>query len=103
MEKLLKLTVRYEWDIETLDEHGDIEDHFHSDKCPKQPLTVKQKLVLVRDVGNDEKGVVTRSWAYVADGILPDYFENAAQIQTHNKVPKRFHEEFARARPEGVV
>ena len=85
--------VDYEWDIETVDEYDDIQDHHHSDVCfdlIKYPLKESERLVLVRDVGNDDDGLQDRQWAYVDASGLPDFFDGGA------KVPKRFHKELAK-------
>lgn len=87
----MKTTIRYEWDIETWDEHGDILDHSHSDKCPGVPKRENRKLVLVRDTGNEVRGVIHRVWAYVKDGQLPKYFERASGHSSFIAVPKRYH------------
>ena len=81
--------INYEWDIETVDEHGDIIDHHHADKLKEYPKDYTKSggdLVLVRD---DNYG---RSWAYVQRGFLPEYFTNAFGGNTA-KVPMRFHKE----------
>ena len=58
--------VHYEWDIETLDEHGDI-THDHWDELRQAPkpheLEANQRLVLVRDVWVDES-LDDRQWCY---------------------------------------
>lgn len=80
----------YEWDWEEVDDHGDIIEHYFSDKVKVQPYPdnalVHYELVLVYNRGNDVEGVIDRSWAYVHDGKLPETFQNGI------KVPKRFHE-----------
>lgn len=95
----------YEWDIETLDANGDIDDHNFSDTCPGIPKEPMHRLVLVRDVyewpENDQKrkcdpDLICRSWAYVVSGKLPEYFEAARGAKTV-VVPKRFHAELAKA------
>ena len=52
----------YEWDIETVDEHGDIQDHHHHDTLFSLLPTLRRwestdgeryEVVLVRDVGSD--------------------------------------------------
>ena len=83
----------YEWDIELVDkEYGDILDHDHSDKCPGIPTleteVVFERLVLVKDVYR-QWDLSDRSWAYVEDGKLPEYFDG----DSRSKVPKRFHAE----------
>jgi hypothetical protein len=106
-EMLNKLVTRifYEWDIEEVDEHGDIQDHNFSDKCPGIPTDPKYQLVLVRNevkgLADDFDGTASinrRAWAYVYcrdadcnDRLLPTYFDD------HHKVPKRFHAELTKA------
>ena len=88
----------YEWDVELVDkEYEDILDHEHSDKCPGIPTldteVVFERLVLVRDVYR-QWDLSDRTWAYVKDGKLPEYFSDAWQREeTKHKVPKRFHAE----------
>ena len=89
--------VTYEWDIEELDEHGDIENHIHQDKLSAyRALPIgnpSECLVLVRD--NWETG--SRAWAYVGeDGRLPEYLEDAHGHRVA-KVPQRYHRELAKA------
>ena len=86
----MRNTIVYEWDIETVDNNGDIQDHHHSDTCfdlIKCPLEKGERLVLVRNLGNDEDGLQDRQWAYVDPTGLPDFFDGGA------KVPQRFHRE----------
>jgi len=85
----------YEWDIETVDEHGDILDHDHSATCPAHELAHNERLVLVRDVIGPE-GVDDRTWAYVTGGKLPTFFSDAWQTHTR-EVPKKFHNELKKA------
>jgi hypothetical protein len=96
----------FEWDIETIDEHGDIQDHNFSDECPGIPepgIPEEEglRLVLVRDVfewpSNDlqrkcDPDLTERLWAYVVDGKLPEFFEDCGK-KTAVKVPVRFHKE----------
>jgi hypothetical protein len=80
--------INYEWDIETTDGDGDIIDHNHRDRLNqyyKEELE-DGDLVLVR---TDLEG---RSWAYVENGKLPEYFLDSFGV-TIAKVPKRFHQE----------
>lgn len=92
----------YEWDVETVDAHGDIEDHDHTASCDKHCVeaaldkTGRTRLVLVRDDFNKEGEQVDRHWAYVIDGKLPEYFEDAYQRRTC-KVPRQYHRELAKA------
>lgn len=89
------MTVQYEWDVESWDRHGDIYDHYHSDKLrPDMALDAitygnQKGLVLVRE---DSSG---RHWAHVQDGKLPEFFQCAYQRDTA-RVPQRFHAELAK-------
>ena len=92
----MKDRLNYEWDVETLDKHGDVYDHDFEDRLA--PLLQRNKinsnnvLVLVASWGNDDNGVTDRAWAYVqADGTLPNTFDNG------HPVPKRFHDELRKA------
>jgi hypothetical protein len=77
---------RYEWDIETTDECGDIIDHHFADKL-KDLSEIGGDLVLVKDNYYGSK-----SWAYFNDGI-PTHFEDAFG-RNAGKVPKRFIKEY---------
>lgn len=76
--------ITYEWDIETYEEE-DIVDHSFMLAVPKE----NEKLVLVRDDYVDVK-----SWAYVENNQLPEYFKDAYD-RVVAKVPKRFFKELA--------
>jgi hypothetical protein len=93
--------VHYEWDVEILTaceseqyEENEVLDHHFQDSfadCIKelaQPLEegLRRAVVLVCD---DDNG---RSWAYLEDGKLPEYFVDAYQNQAR-KVPQKFHKE----------
>ena len=90
------MTVTYEWDIETVDpDTDDILDHRHADKLSELPKPgTNERLVLVRD---DDAG---RSWAYVKNGILPNFFSipeaDGNEYETAVAVPVRFEQEFNR-------
>jgi hypothetical protein len=68
------METKYEWDIETIEtKHGDVVDHYHHDKLSDLLDTLKQwapksgeryEVVLVRDVGSNDEGVVDRQWWY---------------------------------------
>ena len=99
---MARYTTEYEWTLEPIDEHGDIIDADFSetltplkqwgDAAALNPEATRQDLGLVRTVGNDDEGVVERTWAYgTADG-LPAEFEDG------HTVPQRFFKEFARNR-----
>ena len=85
--------IHYEWDYETIDEHGDIINHTHAAKLAdytKEDIT--PSLVLIRDSGNEAEGLQERTWAYVTNGVLPGYFQDAAGCNC-SKVPAKFHKE----------
>jgi hypothetical protein len=82
-----KLT--YEWAIETLDSNGDIYDVDHSETFPTD-IPENADVALTRIIGNDQDGIKHRQYAYLADGKLPETFENGV------RVPKRFHVEVAK-------
>lgn len=84
----------YEWDLESIDEYGDITDHDWCNKCPGIPPDQKTRLVLIRDVYqglaaefNESATLRHRAWAYVVDGKLPEKFDDG------HPIPKRFHKE----------
>jgi hypothetical protein len=81
--------VYYEWDIETTNEEGEIYDHNFADTLSEVVLT-EGDLVLIRSVGNENTGLVDRSWAYVKDGKLPACFYDGCENNTAVPVPKRF-------------
>tara|TARA_A100001391_G_scaffold166808_1_gene127022 strand:- start:301 stop:591 length:291 start_codon:yes stop_codon:yes gene_type:complete len=87
--------VHYEWDIETLDEHGDI-THDHWDKlrqAPKpQELEENQRVVLVRDVWVDES-LEDRQWCY--PHLFTKFFDASGE-PTGKRMPLRFLKEYVR-------
>lgn len=96
-------TVYYEWDYETVDEHGDIIDHHHSDDLatiyvPSEEIDnfATKRLVLIRNKGNDVEGLKERLWAYVTkEGLLPSFFSDDGEEPTGVHTPSRFHRELA--------
>jgi len=88
-ERLVNQTC-YEWDYESVDEHGDIIDHNFFDEFPGLPAEPNVQLVLVRNVARGYKSdplsfdLEERSWAYVVDGKLPVEFDDGYPV------PKRF-------------
>lgn len=94
------MSIYYEWDIETVDEHGDVVDHHHADKLAELPvLEERELLVLVWNEGNESDGVLERLWAYVTTGgDLPIVFSDGRGKRTTIKVPRRFHIELVRER-----
>lgn len=100
------MTVEYEWDHETCDKYGDIEDHDFSDdlKCSWFDIEELKKpgnnLVLVRNDYEADGDLKDRVWAYcrVVDDklVLADCWNNGAGDMPNWKVPKKFHQELAR-------
>lgn len=87
------MTVLYEWDVETVDEYGDILDHCHADKVEDLKRLLKDpntRLVLVRDVVSADGDLKDRTWAYAGRGALPTKFQNG------EIVPIRFHKELSK-------
>lgn len=103
-----RMSIVYEWDIEFLDNNGDIHDHYFSeslqDSDPEWERLLNNypqsdgftlRLVLVRYAINDEtKELDYRQWAYpsIEQGqwSLPNKFGHDGY-----KVPMRFHHEIA--------
>ncbi len=91
--------VSYEWDYETVDEYGDVQDHDHRDVCPGLPTEPNVELVLIRDVHEGLSGdefnmsadLIERSWAYVVNGKLPEEFDSG------ERVPKKLRADFEKA------
>lgn len=91
----MKNTIGYEWDYETL-EDNDVIDHNHADKLSWfNPSDVTDSLVLIRDEGNENEGLVNRYWAYVVNGKLPMFFSSAVEV-TNIAVPACFHAELSK-------
>jgi hypothetical protein len=110
------MAVRYEWDVETLDAapseangfDPDILEHYHCETYAEALSMAAHysaegwpnRIVLVRDVGNDLDGLTDRAWAYMKDGKLPETFSYAGASNYEDSgiaVPKRFHREAERA------
>ena len=89
--------ISYEWDAESVDEHGDIQDHHAVDTFAAAMEVVPQggnfrEVVLVRQTWNEVDGVRDRAWAYYGRecaGLLPEDFDDG------HEVPQRFHDEVA--------
>jgi len=89
------MSVKYEWTIEEL-EDGEVIDSDFRDKLLEfnfSHFTTDIYLGLVRNEGNDIDGLTNRLWAYVKDGKLPDYFQDAYLQNTSIKIPARFYKE----------
>ena len=100
------MAVEYEWDIETLDQYGDIIDHDFADKLSSGIIkfdeidTDNQVLVLVRNLWSTD-GSLDRSWAYCRKGddgkfYLPNTFKDSYD-RYECDVPKRFINELEKA------
>tara|TARA_R110002020_G_scaffold460443_1_gene678933 strand:- start:76 stop:450 length:375 start_codon:yes stop_codon:yes gene_type:complete len=101
----------YEWDIETLDKHGDIQDHYHHDTLFALLATLKRwkptegeryEVVLVRDVGDDCEGLVDRQWWYAFEDSPESYCTPipADTFSGGTPVTKKHLAEFARYEAE---
>lgn len=99
----------YEWDIETVDTHGDILDHDHRDALAeytadelhaaltqtREPDGSFTRLVLVRSTFDARGSLDDRTWAYV--DVAPFYFRDASDNRAQ-AVPERFVAELAERR-----
>lgn len=89
--------IYYEWDAESVDEFGDVQDHFTGNKLSevidfKAKDGLKVEIVLIRNtIESREDSVEDRAWAYLENGKLPDLFDDG-----EHKVPVRFHQEVSR-------
>lgn len=101
-------TFDYEWDVEIVNEHGDIEDHHFQTSArdmlkhfnEQKPGTAQ--MVLVWSEGNDHDGVVDRAWAYLTpENALPEYFAKPNSRGVYepiaHRVPKKYNKELRRA------
>ena len=100
--ELMRSRTSYEWGVELVIDDEDIEDTFHFDsfaeakqEAEKPREGYRSVIVLIREQGSEDRGVEDRQWAYFEDdGTLPEEFDGG------NRVPKRFHQEVAKANPE---
>lgn len=103
------MAIHYEWDCEEVaaidlpdKEKSEVIDHFHSEtfvealaRSKTEPgENLEWRIVLVRDDDDTQKG--QRSWAYLENGVLPEWFEDAFGQRTA-KVPARFVKEVGAA------
>ncbi len=84
----MRTQITYEWACETL-EDGEITDINHTDYPVK--IIEGERLALVRNEGNERDGITDRVWAYVVNGLLPEFFENAMGEATQIKVPIKYN------------
>lgn len=85
--------VTFEWDVETVDEYGDI-THDHYDRLRHAPkpdeLEDGQRLVLVRDVW-EYGDQVDRDWCYIQESFE---FVDSAGVLVGGRTPGYLEEEF---------
>ena len=92
----------YEWDVEVLDEYGDIVDHLFQSQFPGSQDDPLMVVVLVKSYAEGNPGddlsfdIKDRTWAYIKDGTLPQYFDDGS------KVPMHFHKEVTNRKTEGT-
>ena len=83
----VKMKISYEWWVEKVDKHEDIQDCYKID-FKEWPIDQEEglinKLVLKRFWGCDLNGIDGVGHAYVLDGILEDNFDSG------HKVPERY-------------
>ena len=80
--------VSYEWVAEPVDQHGDIIDPIFGDTfndvrdvdAADFENAVAVNIALVRNVGNDDQGLQDRQYAYLTGGILPNEFNEGADV-----------------------
>jgi hypothetical protein len=99
--ELTRSRTAYEWGVELVidDESEDIDDTFYFDafaeakqEAEKPREGYRNVVVLIREQGSESLGVTDRQWAYLEeDGTLPEEFDGGSRI------PKRFHQEVAKA------
>ena len=76
--------VIYEFVIEEKDSSGDIVNLLFYNELKyfyaNQPQNKNYDIALVRTTGNDNEGVKNKSYAYLSDGILPNYFDDGIAV-----------------------
>ena len=95
--------ISYEWIVEQIDASGEIVDTdgypsaVEAIRAMRRPLPTGDAydFGLTRSVGDNDVGLTGRSWAYVADGKLP---ERATDGDANGAIPARYHAELAAAR-----
>lgn len=98
------MSTSYEWDVEEIDEHGDIIDHNHHETAEEMVADYLSRpagcaeMVLVRDVFNDLHGLLDRKWAYVDQETMTlDEWCADCSGSGSKKTPKRYLWEFTGA------
>ena len=86
--------VDYEWVLEVLDEHDDIDPHpctSYAECWEESKDHERFDIVLVRDMGDEYRGILDRQWAYVdKDGNFDDGFDRPVP-QRYQKEVERYH------------
>ena len=114
----MRTQVTYEWTLHEVDEHGDIVDHHFAEDLQwfldrighgyshrlKEALagSLTWQLELWRDRGNDEEGLVCRSYGYydAAEGLAKTFDLNATGDRESGgpKVPAKYLKQIAHAK-----
>lgn len=88
----MKSDVVYEWIVEQVDEHGDIQDTYAVDSFKEaisEDVTYHRKdIAIVRERGNEDDGLLDRGYAYV---IMNNYLSRS--FCSGHKVPNKFIQE----------
>lgn len=85
------MAVCYEWGVEMHEFNG---EDFDTDHFQKWSDGDPWQIVLIRDEGSIDVGVLDRTWAYVRDGVLDSHFCDGINEPCYD-VPKRFIREVA--------
>ena len=85
------MAVSYEWGIETLDGNDVVDSDFSGrlNDFSASCISEGQRIVLIRNEGDDSEGLKDRCWAYVDGVTLDESFDGFPSL----KVPKRFQKE----------
>ena len=90
------MAVQYEWCYETLDDGDIVDNDFEGKLFAFSESRKTDTLCLVRNDGDEIKGLEDRLWAYVQDNKLPEFFSDALGKKTGINVPKKFNGELKR-------
>lgn len=100
---MARLEIDYEWCVEESDEFGDIDEVLFSSTL-KEAIDTRNRsdahtteIVLVRNEGNEERGLVNKYYAYMIGDTLPEFFYSyESMTETTIRVPQKFHNEVKR-------
>lgn len=102
------MAVTIEWKVEVLDadmvaeghDDPDIIEVNHFDTYAEAMTEVNShqhaRVVLVRDRGNEDEGLICRTHAYIVNGALEPNFTDPVDGFISAKVPAKYHAEVAR-------